>query len=113
MGSLRYLVHMRPDITFVVGYVNMFMEKPRQEHFTAVKHILRYIAGTVNFGIRYPKCSSTDAKLTGYSLTGYSDRDLGGDIDERRSTGALIFFSGWHASLVAIPETEGRSPFIM
>jgi hypothetical protein len=73
VGSLRYLVHTRPDITFAVGYVSRFMEKPRQEHLAAVKHILRYIAGTVDYGIIYPKRCNTDIKLTGYTLTGYTD----------------------------------------
>jgi hypothetical protein len=94
VGSLRYLVHTRPDITFAVGYVSGFMEKPRQEHLAAVKHILRYIAGTVDYGIIYPKRCNTDIKLTGYSLTGYTDSDLGGDVDERRSTGGVMFFLG-------------------
>lgn len=77
VGSLRYLVHTRLDITFAVGHVSRFMEKPRQEHLAAVKHILRYIARTVDYGIVYPKCCNTDIKLTGYTLTGYTDSDLG------------------------------------
>ena len=31
-GGLRYLVHTRPDIVFVVGYVSRFMEDPREDH---------------------------------------------------------------------------------
>ncbi|KAI4370868.1 hypothetical protein MLD38_019168 [Melastoma candidum] len=86
VGSLRYLVHTRPDIAYAVGYVSRFMETPRQEHLAAVKHILHYIAGTINYGLFYSKLGNT--------LTGYSDSDLGGDIDERRSTGGVIFFLG-------------------
>jgi hypothetical protein len=89
VGSLRYLVHTRPDITFAVGYVSRFMEKPRQEHLAAVKHLLRYIAGTVDYGIVYPKLLNGDNRLTGYS-----DSDWGGDADERRSTAGVIFFLG-------------------
>ena len=89
VGSLRYLVHTRPDISFAVGYVSRFMEQPRQEHLAAVKHLLRYIAGTVDYGIVYPKRSNADNKLMGYN-----DSDLGGDIDERRSTAGVIFFLG-------------------
>jgi hypothetical protein len=37
VGSLRYLVHSRPNIAFAVGYVSRFMERPT----TAVKHLLR------------------------------------------------------------------------
>jgi hypothetical protein len=39
VGSLRYLVHIRPDITFVVGFVSRFMERPRQEQLATLKHI--------------------------------------------------------------------------
>ena len=73
VGSLRYLVHTRPDIAFAVGYVSRFMEKPQQEHLVAVKHLLRYIAGTVDYGIVYSKLLSGDNRLTGYS-----DSDWGG-----------------------------------
>ena len=89
VGSLRYLVHTRPDISFAVGYVSRFMEKPRLEHFAAVKHLLRYIAGTVDYGIIYPKCSDSCNRLVGYS-----DSDLGGDVDDRKSTTGVIFFMG-------------------
>ncbi|KAK8455568.1 hypothetical protein SEVIR_4G141001v4 [Setaria viridis] len=89
VGSLRYLVHTRPDISFAVGYVSRFMEKPRQEHLAAVKHLLRYIAGTIDYGLVYPKLTKGDSRLIGYS-----DSDLGGDVDERKSTAGVIFFLG-------------------
>jgi hypothetical protein len=73
VGSLRYLVHTRPDISFAVGFVSSFMEKPRQEHMAAVKHLLRYIAEMIEFGIIYPKLSGGDN-----SLIGNSDSNLGG-----------------------------------
>jgi hypothetical protein len=56
VGSLRYLIHVGPDIAFAVGYVSRFMEKPRQEHLVTVKHLLCYIAGTVDYGLVYPNC---------------------------------------------------------
>lgn len=55
VGSLRYLVHSRPDISFAVGYVSRFMEAPTTEHYAAVRHLLRYVAGTKNFGCRFAK----------------------------------------------------------
>ena len=48
VDGLRYLVHTRPDIAFVVGYINRFMEDPREDHWTAVKRLLRYVKGTVD-----------------------------------------------------------------
>ena len=89
VGSLRYLVHTRPDIAFAVGYVSRFMETPRQEHLVAVKHLLRYIAGTVDYGLVYPKLSNGVN-----NLIGYTDSDMGGDVDERRCTAGVLFFLG-------------------
>ena len=55
IGGLRYLVHMRPDIAFAVGYVSRFMKDPREDHWDVVKRLLRYVKGTVNQGIVFPK----------------------------------------------------------
>jgi hypothetical protein len=55
IGSLRYLVNTRPDIAYSVGIVSRYMEDPRGSHWSAVKQILRYIAGTVNYGCIYRK----------------------------------------------------------
>ena len=63
VGGLRYLVHTRPDIAFAVGYVSRFMEDPREDHWATVKRLLRYVKGTMDQGIIFPKtggssCSS-------------------------------------------------------
>ena len=55
VGGLRYLVHTRPDIAFVVGYVSRFMEDPREDHWVAVKRLLCYVKGAVDQGIVFPK----------------------------------------------------------
>lgn len=86
VGALRYLTHTRPDISFAVGIVSRFMEKPMLEHLQAVKCILRYVKGTVNFGLEYTKGKE---KVT---LTGYSDSDMGNDVNERKSTGGMVFY---------------------
>jgi hypothetical protein len=88
IGSLRYLVNIRPDIAYVVGYVSRFMEKPTKEHFGVVKRIIRYIARTVNYGFQYGKEEE-------WKLFGYSDSDLAGDVDTRKSTSGIIFFLGY------------------
>ena len=87
IGGLRYLTHTRPDITFAVGYVSRFMEAPTTAHLAAVKHLLRYIAGTRKYGCRY-------TKRNGGKLIGYSDSDLAGDVDDRKSTSDNLFFLG-------------------
>ena len=51
--SLRYLVHIQPDLAFAVRYVSRFMERPTVEHLQAVKCVLRYVAGTLDYGLHY------------------------------------------------------------
>ena len=82
VGSLRYLVNTRPDLAFSVGYVSRFME----EHLAAVKHILRYIAGTSCLGLWYARKKSDQP-----ALLEFSDSDFAGDIDNRKNTSRVIF----------------------
>ena len=53
VGGLRYLCHTRPDISYVVGVVSRFLERPTEQQNQAVKRILRYIKGTFNLGLVY------------------------------------------------------------
>ncbi|XP_066308306.1 uncharacterized mitochondrial protein AtMg00810-like [Miscanthus floridulus] len=48
VGGLCYLVHMRLDIVFIVGYASRFMKDPREDHWATVKRLLCYIKGTVD-----------------------------------------------------------------
>ena len=89
VGGLRYLVHMRPDIAFTVGYVSRFMEDPREDHWATVKRLLCYVKGTVNHGIIFLKTSGSRLQLTVFS-----DTDMAGDIDRRRSTSRVLVFLG-------------------
>ena len=59
IGSLRYLCNSRPDLAYAVGYLSRFMEGPHQEHLAAVKRVLRYVAGTQQWG-----CITTQARRT-------------------------------------------------
>ena len=90
VGGLRYLLHTRPDLSFSVGYVSRFMEAPTEEHQAAVKRILRYVAGTAALGIHYKRGDKKKLPL----LHGYSDSDLAGDVNDRKSTGGVIYFIG-------------------
>ncbi|XP_043817369.1 secreted RxLR effector protein 161-like [Manihot esculenta] len=87
--SLRYLVNTRPDLAYSVGIVSRFMESPTSKHLGAVKQILRYIKGTLNYGCRYVKEERKELRLIGYC-----DSDLAGDIDDRKSTSRVIYFLG-------------------
>ena len=53
VGCLRYLTCTRPDILFGVGLVSRYMERPRSSHLKAAKRILRFIKGTLNYGLCY------------------------------------------------------------
>ena len=53
IGSLKYLVNIRPDICFAVVALSQFMCEPRQVHWVATKHMLRYLRGTMGYGLRY------------------------------------------------------------
>jgi hypothetical protein len=46
VGSLRYLVHTRPNLAYSIGYVSQFLQRPTMEHEQVVKRIIRYVAGT-------------------------------------------------------------------
>ena len=92
VGSLRYLVNSRPDIAFAVGMVSRFMESPTVEHWAAIKRIVRYVAGTSEYGCTY--LNNTTAEL---ELLGYSDSDHAGDLEKRKSTSGVLFFLNGNA----------------
>ena len=68
VGALQYLCLTRPDIAFSVNRVCQFLAAPIDVYWSAVKRILRYIKGTINFGLHFQKSSSTD-------LSVYTDAD--------------------------------------
>ena len=86
VGSLLYAaIATRPDIAQEVGVVSKFCASPTQSHLTAAKRILRYLKGTTYLGLSYKKCAEGN-------LTGYSDADWAGDMDDRHSTSGNVFF---------------------
>jgi hypothetical protein len=86
--SLWYLVHTRPNLSLPVGFVSRFMEAPAKQHLAAVKHILRYIVGSMRLGFRYGRSSGAPC------IVEYSDNDLGGGIGSRKSKSVRLFFQG-------------------
>ena len=68
IGSLLYVTASRTDVMQVVEQVARFQATPKETHIIAVKRIFRYLKGTMDFGLWYPKGN----KLT---LVAYSDAD--------------------------------------
>jgi hypothetical protein len=101
IGSLRYLVNTRPDISYAVSILSRFMESPAEQHWAAMKQLLRYVRGTVNYGCRYKKGDTVVP-----TLVGYSDSDLAGDVDDRKSTTGIIYFLGSSAVTWASPKQK-------
>jgi len=65
------------------------MEALGKEHWDAVKRILRYLRGTVDYGCKYERGAELKPVLLGYS-----DSDFAGDIEDRKSTTGVIYFLG-------------------
>nr|GFB26339.1 hypothetical protein [Tanacetum cinerariifolium] len=79
VGCLMYLTATRPDIVFAVCMCARYQAKPTEKHLHAIKRIFRYLKGTLNMGLWYPKDS-------GFALTTFADADYAGCQDTRRST---------------------------
>ena len=98
----------RPDIAYAVSKLCRFMHNPGEEHIKALKRLLRYMAGSSDFGLRYdfsdgwqsrahPKCKET--------IYGFYDAAHADCIDTFKSTGAFCFFLcgciiSWHTKLL-------------
>lgn len=87
VGALQYLTLTRHDISFAVNKVCQFLHAPTSAHWTAAKHILRYVKHTLNVVLTFTKSSST-------LVSALSDSDWAGCLDDRRSTGGFAIFFG-------------------
>ncbi|XP_073220057.1 secreted RxLR effector protein 161-like [Cicer arietinum] len=87
VGSLRYLCNTRSDISYSLGVVSRFMERPKLSHWLAVKRIMRYVQSKIGHGIMF----ATNLKHENEDLVGYSDSDWCGDKNDRRNTSGYVF----------------------
>ena len=87
IGSLMYITTTRPDIMYAVSFLSRFMAAPKEGHLLAAKRILRYLRGTMKFGIFYKRSSDS-------TLKGYTDSDFAGDLDGGKSTSGYVFMIG-------------------
>nr|GEZ12929.1 uncharacterized mitochondrial protein AtMg00810-like [Tanacetum cinerariifolium] len=87
IGTLLYLTTSRRDLKFAICMCARYQARPTEKHVHAVKRIFRYLRGTVNRGLWYPKDSSI-------ALTAFADADHAGCQDTRRSTSRSVQFLG-------------------
>ncbi|GJZ50475.1 hypothetical protein Tco_0604665 [Tanacetum coccineum] len=87
VGSLMYLTASRPDLVFVVCICARYQASPTKKHFEAIKRVFRYLRGTINWGLWYPKD-------TAMALMTYADADHAGCQDTHRSTSGSAQFLG-------------------
>nr|GEX10268.1 hypothetical protein [Tanacetum cinerariifolium] len=87
IGTLIYLTASRHDLQFAIYMCARYQARPTEKHLHAVKRIFRYLRGTVNRGLWYPKDSSV-------ALTAFADADHAGCQDTRRSTSGSLQLLG-------------------
>ncbi|GJZ42561.1 hypothetical protein Tco_0589816 [Tanacetum coccineum] len=71
VGSLMYLIANRPDLVFVVCMCARYQATPTKKHLEEMKQVFRYLRGTINMGLWYPK--DTPMALTAYADTDHTD----------------------------------------
>ena len=87
IGSLLYVTTSLPDVMKTVGQVARFQAAPKESHIIVVKRILRYLKGTTEYGLWYPKGNNL-------IIQAFTDADWAGSIDDRNSTNGATFHLG-------------------
>nr|GFC51640.1 retrovirus-related Pol polyprotein from transposon TNT 1-94 [Tanacetum cinerariifolium] len=87
VSSLMYLIASRLDLVFAVFMCARYQALPIKKHLEAFKWVFRYLRGTINWGIWYPKATSMELKA-------YADANHAGCQDTRRSTSENAQFLG-------------------
>ena len=76
----------RPDISFAVSKMSRFMSNPGIDHWHALERVMRYLRGTMSYGIHYSGHPAV--------LEGYSDSNWISDVDELYATSGYVFTLG-------------------
>ena len=82
-----YLTNTKPDICFSINTFSRYLVQPRRVHQIAAKYVMRYLKGTIDFGLYYD--GNHD-----YILYGYTDANWAGSISDRESTSSRYFCLG-------------------
>ena len=110
VGSLIYLTITRPDLSYPVGLLSQFMQTPRDIHLDCAKRVLRYVSGTMDFGILYK--SATPIRLEGYTDADWADyradRRLTSGFVFSLGSGAISWSSKKQPTIIALSSTEAE-----
>ncbi|CAL8134899.1 unnamed protein product [Prunus armeniaca] len=87
VGSLLYLIATRPDVIYATSLLARYMHGPSNKHYGTAKRVLRYVKGTLDYGLMYEKGKKA-------VLVGYCDSDWGGSIEDSKSTSRYAFSFG-------------------
>ena len=87
IGSLLYLTASKPDIMYSVCLCDRFQSCSKESHLSAMKRILKYLKGTIDIGLWYPKSDN-------FELIGFSDADFANSKVERKNTSGTCHFLG-------------------
>jgi hypothetical protein len=87
IGSLMYLTNTRLDICFSVNTLSQFLVEPRRVHLVAAKHVMRYLKGTIDYGLSYDGDHN-------FTLSGYTDSYWAGSVADRKITSECCFNLG-------------------
>src|SRR5579871_1080763 len=92
VGALNYATMLtRPDIATAVGIVARYMQKPGRLHWLALKRIMKYLKGTVDYGLVFYQGDIANDKIT---IEAYCDADWAGNLDDRKSTSGYVIKLG-------------------
>jgi hypothetical protein len=82
-----YLMNTRPDIYFAVNTLSQFLVEPGRVHLVAAKHVMRYLKGTMDYGLSYDGDHD-------FTLSGYTDADWAGSVADRKIISGCFFNLG-------------------
>ncbi|GAA5988537.1 hypothetical protein JCM11641_003308 [Rhodosporidiobolus odoratus] len=102
LGALVWLSSCtRPDLAFAVSVASRYSACPAERHWTMLKRICRYVAGTLSHGLHYSPSSSAEPFSPSH-LSGWSDSDHAADKETRRSVSGFVFCIGEFLTFTAI-----------
>ena len=109
IGLLMYLMNTRTYICFAANTLSQYMVEPRSVHLVAAKHVMRYLKGTIDYGLRY-------ASYHEISLQGFTDSDWADSVVDWKSAFGCCFSMGstmisWFSrkqTSVALSKTEAE-----